>query len=190
MTGSPATDVAALVRAAAAGDQAAWNGLVERFGNLVWAVARAHRLQGDDAADVFQTTWLRLVEHLPRLREPERVGAWLATTARHECLRVIRRSGRETAREPELLDLTPDDGPEVSSRLVTAERDTAVWHALRNTTGRCRELLGVLLAEPPLSYTEVSELLGMPIGSIGPTRRRCLEKLRRDLAEVGVHDRS
>ena len=86
-----------LVRAAAEGDQQAWDALVDRFAGLVWAIARAHRLSPADAADVSQTTWLRLVEHLGRIRDPERVGAWLAATARHECLRVIRHAGRFVA---------------------------------------------------------------------------------------------
>src|SRR5436305_889496 len=89
--------LAALVRSAGGGDTAAWNAIVERFSSLVWATARAHRLSRDDASDVAQTTWLRLVEHLDRIREPDRLGAWLATTARHESLRTIRRGAREQA---------------------------------------------------------------------------------------------
>ena len=182
----PAT--ADLVRAAADGDRSAWDELVARFSGLVWAVARGHRLQGDDAADVFQTTWLRLVEQLGRLREPDRVGAWLATTARRECLRVLRRSGRETVSGPELLDAVPDDAAPVDDGLLRAERQQAVWHSLEQASPRCQRLLRVLVADPPLSYTEVAQVLDMPIGSIGPTRRRCLEHLRARLAEVGVDD--
>src|SRR4051794_25415750 len=84
-----------LVQAAVAGDQAAWNELVERFQGLVWATSRSYRLSRADAADVAQTTWLRLVENLNRIHDPERLGAWLATTARRECLRHIRLHGRE-----------------------------------------------------------------------------------------------
>ena len=183
----PAT--ADLVRAAADGDRAAWDALVARFSGLVWAVTRGHRLQGEDAADVFQTTWLRLVEQLGRLREPDRVGAWLATTARRECLRVLRRSGRESLSGPELLDAVPDDAPPVDDGLLRDERQRAVWQSLQTASPRCRRLLRVLSADPPLSYTEVAQVLEMPIGSIGPTRRRCLEQLRSRLAEVGVDDR-
>jgi RNA polymerase sigma factor (sigma-70 family) len=179
-------ETAYLVRAAGDGDQAAWDRLVAGFAGLVWAVARGHRLQAEDAADVFQTTWLRLLQQLPRLREPERVGAWLATTARRECLRVLGQRSREPATEPEMLDLTADAGPPVDVELVRAERDDALWHCLETSTPRCRELLRVLFAEPPLNYTEVAEVLDMPIGSIGPTRRRCLEHLRRRLVDAGV----
>jgi RNA polymerase sigma factor (sigma-70 family) len=184
----PETATADLVRAAADGDRSSWDELVARYSGLVWAVARGHRLQGEDAADVFQTTWLRLVEQLGRLREPDRVGAWLATTARRECLRVLRRSGRERVTGPELLDAVPDDAAPVDDALLRAERQQAVWLSLEAAPPRCQRLLRVLAADPPLSYTEVAEVLDMPIGSIGPTRRRCLEHLRRRLAEVGVDD--
>jgi RNA polymerase sigma factor (sigma-70 family) len=185
MTGEEAP-TAQLVAAARAGDQAAWDALVGRFASLVWTVARAHRLEGEDAADVFQTTWLRLVEQLPRLREPDRVGAWLATTARRECLRVLRRSQRETVSRPDVLDAVPDDAPGFDDTLVRAEQQQALWHHLQITPDRCRRLLWVLVADPPLTYTEVAEVLDMPIGSIGPTRRRCLEQLRRRLDKAGV----
>jgi RNA polymerase sigma factor (sigma-70 family) len=175
-----------LVRDAVAGDRAAWDALVGRYSGLVWAVARGHRLQGEDAADVFQTTWLRLVEQLPRIRQPDRVGAWLATTARRECLRVLRRSGRETVSRPEMLEAVPDDAPGFDEGLVRAEQHEALWRHLQTCSDRCRRLLRVLVADPPLTYTEVAEVLEMPIGSIGPTRRRCLEQLRRRLVEAGV----
>jgi len=178
--------VTELVRAAGAGDRAAWDALVARYAGLVWAVARGHRLHGEDAADVFQTTWLRLVEQLPRIREPERVGAWLATTARRECLRVLGRSSRATATQQEVLEAVPDDAPGFDEGLVRAEQHEALWHHLQTSSDRCRRLLRVLVADPPLSYTEVAEVLDMPIGSIGPTRRRCLEQLRRRLEEAGV----
>jgi RNA polymerase sigma factor (sigma-70 family) len=187
MTG-PETAAADLVRAAGAGDRAAWDELVARYSGLVWAVTRGHRLQDDDAGDVFQTTWLRLVEQLGRIREPERVGAWLATTARRECLRVLRRSGREAVSGSELLDAVPDDAPPVDDGLLRDERERAVWCSLQRATPRCQRLLRVLVADPPPSYTEVAQALDMPIGSIGPTRRRCLEHLRRQLAEVGIDD--
>ena len=179
-------DVGGLVRMAAAGDRTAWDELVGRFSGLVWAVARAHRLRQDDAAEVFQTTWLRLVENLARLREPDRVRAWLATTARRECLRVIRQHGWETVTEPDVLDLTEDDRPPVDTAVLRGERDDVLWRCLETASERCRRLLTVLVADPPLSYTEVAQVLGMPIGSIGPTRRRCLEHLRRRLVEAGV----
>ena len=103
LRGGVSVELAELVRAAGDGDQAAWNSIVERYGGLVWATVRAHRLNTVDGAEVVQTTWLRLVEHLDRIRDPERLGGWLATTARNECLRQIRHSAREVPSE--LADL-------------------------------------------------------------------------------------
>jgi RNA polymerase sigma factor (sigma-70 family) len=176
-----------LLAASARGDQAAWNELVERFSSLVWATARAHRLSRDDAADVAQTTWLRLVEHLDRIREPERLGAWLATTARHESLRLIRRSGREQPTEDaDLFEAPDDDG--IDRLLLDRERDGKLWQAFSSLSERCKTLLRVLMADEPPSYEEVSAALGMPVGAIGPTRMRCLDRLRRvaGVAELGA----
>ncbi|HWB71197.1 MAG TPA: sigma-70 family RNA polymerase sigma factor [Egibacteraceae bacterium] len=180
-------DLTQLLQAAAGGDQRAWDAVVERFKGLLWAVARAHRLADADAADVVQITWLRLVEHLPRIREPAAVGAWLATTARREALRALRRAGRETL-PGDGLDREPDDrprsGPEAA--VLAADRDRLLWESLERLTQRCRMLLRVLMADPAPSYAEVGAALDMPVGSIGPTRRRCLELMRRELAQVGI----
>ena len=173
--------VGTLVRAAAAGDQAAWTALVERFSGLVWAVARAHRLGRADAADVSQTTWMRLVEHLDDIRDPERVGAWLSTTARHECLRVIRKSGRAVPTElhdDQLPDTGVEVGADLDARLDAARSEEALWAAFERLPERGRALLRVLMADPAPSYAEAAAALGMPIGSLGPTRARCLERLR------------
>src|SRR5881409_2331278 len=132
--------LADLVRVAAGGDEAAWNALVDRFSSLVWATARAHRLSRDDAADVAQTTWLRLVEHLGRIRDPERVGAWLASTARHECLRVIRHAGRFVADGDVDLDAVGTE-PEASALLLATERTAALWRAVEALPERCRLLI-------------------------------------------------
>ncbi len=169
--------VADLLGRAADGDQAAWDALVERFGPLVWSVTRAVGLGRTDAADVFQTTWLRLVEHLGRVREPERLAGWLAVTARHEAYRMLRRAGRAVPTDDErTFDAPVDDAPDRA--LLVAERDREVWDAFRLVPARCQALLRLLVAEPPVSYQEIGELLDMPIGSIGPTRARCLDKLR------------
>ncbi|HEX2272873.1 MAG TPA: sigma-70 family RNA polymerase sigma factor [Acidimicrobiales bacterium] len=171
----------ALVRAAAEGDQVAWGALVERFSGLVWAVARAHRLSKADAADVSQTTWMRLVEHLGDIRQPERVGAWLSATARHECLRVIRKSGRAVPTELDddhLADRGVEVELELDARLDAAQYHQALWVALERLPERGRALLRVLMADPAPSYAEAAAALGMPIGSLGPTRARCLERLR------------
>src|SRR3954465_13111666 len=172
-------EVAELVRAAATGDQAAWNGLVARYNGLVWSVARSHRLPMADASAVVQTTWLRLVEHLGRLQEPERVGAWLATTARREALRALRQSARQVLTED--VPETPADA-HLGAALLTAERDQALWQAFGGLSERCQTLLRILVADPPPSYDEIGAALDMPIGSIGPTRPRGLDRLR-SLAE-------
>lgn len=169
------SEVAELVRAAADGDQGAWNELVDRYNGLVWSVARSHRLSTPDASDVVQTTWLRLVEHLGGLQDPERVGAWLATTARREALRALRHSARQTPSEE--LPETPTD-EHLGAAMLEAERDQALWKAFGGLSERCQTLLRILVADPPPSYDEISGALDMPIGSIGPTRARCLERLR------------
>jgi RNA polymerase sigma factor (sigma-70 family) len=175
----------ALIRAANDGDDAAWGLIVDRFSGLVWATARAHRLSNADASDVVQTTWLRLVEHLDRIHNPDGLGAWLATTARHECLRLIRLRGRELATDESSLFDAPTDDP-VDERLITRERDRALQRALRTVGERCQSLLRMLAAPDPPSYEEIGAALGMPIGAIGPTRARCLEKLRRSPDLVGL----
>lgn len=168
-------EVASLVHAAAAGDRAAWDALVDRYNGLVWSVARSYRLSTVDASDVVQTTWLRLVEHLGRLQDPERVGAWLATTARRECLRTLRHSARMVAVEDPPEQVTE---PQLDAALLMEERDRALWQAFGGLSERCQALLRLLVADPPPSYDEVSVALDMPVGSIGPTRQRCLDRLR------------
>lgn len=180
--GMDAPPTADLVRSAAGGDQQAWDGLVERYGRLVWSVIRGFRLDAATAADVSQTTWLRLVEHLDRLREPDRVGSWLATTARNECLRVYRRSARTIPSElpGDITDprLRPDE------RVILDEEAGAVLAALELVPEQCRELLRLIVADPPLSYQDIAEVLGRPLGSIGPTRQRCLDRLRAALTTI------
>jgi RNA polymerase sigma factor (sigma-70 family) len=167
-----------LIRAANGGDQAAWEAIVDRFGGLVWSTARAHRLSPGDAADIAQTTWLRLVENLDRIKDPERLGAWLATTARRECLRHIRLHGRELVTgEESLFEASVEDHAEKA--VLTRERHAAVRGAFARISERCQALLRLLAAPEPLSYDEIGAALGMPIGAIGPTRARCLDQLRR-----------
>jgi RNA polymerase sigma factor (sigma-70 family) len=187
-----AADTGAHVEAAAAGDARAWRALVDQFSGLVWSVARGYGLAAADAEEVYQTAWLRLAEHLDRLKEPAKVGGWLATTARHESLRLIRARARTTlVGDPELLADRPDErSPEqvmLESENARAEVDRLrqVWHAFQRLSERCRRLLRVLMASPPPSYTDVSAALGMPIGSIGPTRARCLARLRELMAGGG-----
>jgi RNA polymerase sigma factor (sigma-70 family) len=179
-------DVATLVDGARRGDQRTWDELVERFLPLVSAVIARHRLRGADAADVNQTVWLRLVEHLDGLREPRALPGWIATTTRHECLRSIDRSKRSFPVDPQVpscLDRAEDDDLIVD--LITLERQQALRAALTELPDGRRELLTLLLADPPLPYREISGRLGIPVGSIGPTRARALEQLRNSTALRG-----
>jgi RNA polymerase sigma factor (sigma-70 family) len=172
-------DAAQLVRLAADGDLRAWEQLVERYGRLIWSITVEFRLVESDAADVTQTTWLRLFEHIGRLEHPDRVASWLASTSRHECLRHV------AARKRIVLGHDDDDltsvvaqDPEVDERLLADERAQVVRTALTRLPKRHQRLLEMLMADPPASYADISDELGLPIGSIGPTRGRCLARLR------------
>jgi RNA polymerase sigma factor (sigma-70 family) len=165
-----------LVLAATAGDHEAWAALVDRYTGLLWSVARSFRLPEADAADVVQTTWLRLLEHLDGVDDPDRLPGWLATTVRRECLRLVRLAGRESYGP--IADVA-DDSPGLDAALLQDERDAALWTAFAQLDGLCRRLLRVLMADPPPAYAEVSAALDIPVGSIGPTRSRCLGKLRK-----------
>jgi RNA polymerase sigma factor (sigma-70 family) len=173
-----------IVDEASGGSQTAWDQLVDRFSGLVWSTTRAHRLSAAEAADAAQSTWLRLVEHLDRIEDPERLGAWLATTARRECLRIIRIGKRELPTDEEWMFEAESDA--VEARLLARERDEALWRAFHEIEERCQALLRLVCAPEPPSYDEVAAALGIPVGAIGPTRARCLDKLRRQLDAQGA----
>lgn len=174
-----------MICAASGGDEAAWGEIVDRFTGLVWATARAHRLAPAEAADVAQTTWLRLVENLDRIKDPERLGAWLATTARRECLRHIRLRGRELPTGDDAMFEAPSEDS-AGQRLIIRERTTALRRAFARISERCQALLRLLAAPDSPSYEEVAAALDMPIGAIGPTRSRCLDQLRRTPELAGL----
>ncbi len=175
-----AEDAGWLVRQAAAGDKCAWERLVDQYNRLIWAMTRDFRLADADAADVVQATWLRLLEHIDRIEYPERIGSWLATTARHECLRHLAASKRLMLVDDHdaAFGSTAAHEPEIDEGLLAEERAQAVRDAMAMLPTRSQQLLQLLMADPPVSYTEISDQLGLPIGSIGPTRGRCLERLR------------
>jgi RNA polymerase sigma factor (sigma-70 family) len=178
-------EIAGLVTSATTGDESALDALVREFSGLIWAVARAHRLCDPDAADVVQATWTRLLEHLGDLKDPARVGAWLATTARRECLRVLRDGLRQLpfaddASEHESLDTPPVEA------LLAAERNHALWRSFERLRPNDQALLRLLMADPRPPYQEISTALDMPIGSIGPTRERALARLRLELDRDGT----
>lgn len=176
-----------LVCRARDGDKAAWDQIVERYAPLVWSICRQHRLGRPDIDDVGQGVWLRLVEHLPALREPAALPGWIVTTTRRECMRVIRAGQR---RERYESPLPPDRAAELAqagrtaagspeAELLEIELQAALRDALASLPERCQRLLTLLIADPPLPYAEIGRRLSLPIGSIGPNRSRCLTALRR-----------
>jgi RNA polymerase sigma factor (sigma-70 family) len=175
-------DVASLVRSAADGDLQAWERLVDKYARLIWSITGEFKLAPSDAADVAQTTWLRLLEHIDRLHYPDRVGSWLAATARNECMRSLAAHKRVVLGHEgeDLDDALGNHGTqsEVDERLLADERDQTVREALAHLPRRWQRLLEMLMSDPPASYAEISDQLGLPIGSIGPTRGRCLARLR------------
>ncbi|GIH02119.1 RNA polymerase sigma factor [Rhizocola hellebori] len=175
----PEADIKSLLDAAATGDQRAWSSIVDKYSGLVWTVARSFRLGSADAADIHQATWLRLVEQLGRIRDPERLGAWLATTARREALALLRRAGHDLPAS-DLLSLDRHDAsqPELDDDMLQRERDKFLWAAVGQLPMNCQRLLRLMVLDPPPSYHEISAALEIPIGSIGPTRSRCLDQLR------------
>lgn len=179
--------VAELVHLAADGRHGAWPELMDRFGSMIASIGRRYRLSPSDVAELQQITWLRLLENITRIEHPERVGGWLATTARHESLAILRRSAKYTVGVDQLLADTPDAHPqEPEAGPVAEERDAVLAAAMQRLRPRCRELLSLLFVDEPLGYKDLSRLLQMPVGSIGPTRARCLEHLRRLVVDAGV----
>jgi len=169
--------VAEAVRCAAAGDAAGWDWLMDQYGRLIWSITRDFKLVESDASDVVQTTWLRLVEHIDRLEHPERVGAWLATTARNECLRNIATRRRLVLVGEEYgLELIAGHEQPVDEALLAAERASTVREALKALPNHWQRLMELLMAEQP--YAVIADRLSLPVGSIGPTRGRCLDRLR------------
>ncbi len=166
-----------LLANAADGDESAWQELVLRYGRLVWSTIVPFRFDPATAADVSQTVWLRLVEHAARIRNPDGLASWLATTTRNEAIRVSRASAREHPSAFE-YDIGEDGSAFIEEMLVAVEETAELVRAFRRLDDDCRHLLRLLTVEPSLSYAEVSEVLGRPVGSIGPTRGRCLDKLR------------
>ena len=183
-------DPAAALAAAGAGDQEAWSSIVAAYSGLVWSVARGYRLSSADAADVFQGTWLRLVEHLDDIRDPGRLGGWLATTARREALQLLRRGHRDVPVD----DMTamsdhgvgPGTSPTAEEELLRTEEQRMLWRAFGQLSESCQRLLRLLFADPPAQYADISIALDVPVGSIGPTRSRCLASLEQRLARVAA----
>jgi RNA polymerase sigma factor (sigma-70 family) len=188
-------DVTALVHRATAGDRTAWDAIVAEYDGLVRSVARGCRLGEAETADAVQTTWLLLVEHLAAIREPERLAGWLRTTARRVSLAIVRQAGREQPTDScdrcpgtlqDLSGATDATAPEVSA--VRRDHQVLVRRAVATLPPRQRQLVELLVASPAVSYEQISAGLGMPLGSIGPTRARALARLRTALEAAGLHD--
>jgi RNA polymerase sigma factor (sigma-70 family) len=182
--------VADLAARAKDGDQQAWDTLVERYSPLVWSICRRYRLGRADANDVGQDVWLRLVSHLDTIRDPAALAGWLATTTSRQCARAASAARRPRAAGPMLeVDTIPDTNAATAGQeLLQAERHAALREALAELPPPCQRLLALLLEDPPLSYATISAKLGIPVGSIGPTRGRCLHKLRSHPAIAALID--
>ncbi len=177
------------VQAAAAGDAQAWERLVDRYAGLVWSVCRAHRLNAEDAADVSQLTWLRLLENLGRIRDPQRLAGWLATTCRRECLAFLRRSRPATPVADEHLDRLLGGSAAADLSILAADQNATLWQAFLQLSEWCQRVLRALVLDAedgPPSYRLVAAELQVPVGSLGPTRARCLSQLRKLLDNGGI----
>jgi len=183
--------VVALVVRAAGSDPSAWAQIVERYAPLVWSICTRFQLSTQDAEDVGQNVWLLLVEQLGKLREPAALPGWLATTTHRECLRVVTAAQR-SERLGTKLDEAPQfvDDTAIDEEILIAERNAALRAAFAELPPRCQQLLAMLMADPAYSYAEISATLHIPVGSIGPQRARCLERLRRShaLTAFGEND--
>jgi RNA polymerase sigma factor (sigma-70 family) len=175
--------VSALVTHAVEGDPAAWDEIVQRYAPLVWSICGRFQLSARDREDVAQKVWLLLVDQLGKLREPAALPGWLATTMWRECLRVVtaaRKSGQRETKPDEESRLAGETA--IDEEILIAERNAALGEALAGLPDRCQQLLSMLLADPPYSYAEISARLNIPVGSVGPQRARCLERLRKSYA--------
>jgi RNA polymerase sigma factor (sigma-70 family) len=177
--------VVALVEQARAGDQEAWNRIVERYATLVWSVCRRYGLSGADADDIGAVVWLRLVERLDSLREPAALPGWIATTTRRECLQWLKASKRQVVTD-EIEGEGGEEGPD--EWLLVQERHLVLRAAFAELSERCRRLLSMLFDDPPMPYAEIAAELGLRIGAIGPTRMRCLDRLRDNPIVVALRD--
>ncbi|MGD0242473.1 MAG: sigma-70 family RNA polymerase sigma factor [Streptosporangiaceae bacterium] len=181
--------VVTLVTRASGGDPDAWHEIVERYASLVYTICARYRLSNHDIEDVGQSVWLLLVEQLGKLREPAALPGWLATTTARECLRVVTATNKAERLGTGLDDsvLFVDDTV-IDEEILVAERNAALRAAFAELPPRCQQLLSMLISDPPHSYTEINAKTGIPVGSIGPQRARCLDRLRRSNALAALGD--
>jgi len=175
-----------LVTRARNGDKQAWDALVERYAPLVWSICRRHELTDAEARNVGGTVWLQMADQLDRLPVPTTLPGWLATAAMRECRRALRATHRLPGAEP-LLDAEtfPDEQAGVAEHeLLVAEQHAALREAFARLSPSCQQLILVLTEDPPMTPVQISARLGIPVDSIGRTRSRCLDKLRRHSADA------
>ncbi len=173
-----ASRAAALFRAFRAGDEAKMGELVALLTPILWHTARAQRLDRELAEDVVQTSWLALVRNSQSIADPQAVLQWLIVSTRREAWRVVKQADRVQPREFEPEDALTDASDQPEERVLQSDGDSRLWQHIAQLTGRCQELLRVIAFADRPDYASVAEALGMPVGSIGPTRGRCLAKLR------------
>ena len=171
-----------------AGDAVALDELVRVMTPVLWHVVRAYRLTAELAEDVVQTTWLSLVRSRASIQEPAAVGGWLTTTARREAWKVAKANGRGIPVEEDELSRRLPDEDSAEAEVVRRDGDERLWGAVERLSERCQALLRIVAFEHRPDYTTIAAHLGMPVGSIGPTRGRCLQKLRTMIEKNGDHD--
>ena len=178
-----------LVTRARNGDQRAWDALVERYAPLIWSICRDYRLSHADVEDVGQRIWLQFVTHLDAIRDPAALPGWLTTTTKRECSRVVHAACGPQAAGQLLDENIPDKQAKTAEQeLLAAERYAALLEACTCLSPSRQQLMAMLIEDPPMPYTEISARLGIPISSIGPTRGRCLDQLRRHPAIAALID--
>ena len=176
-----ASVIADLVSRARNGEQQAWDALVERYAPLIWSICRKYRLHDTDAEDASQSVWLHLVNHLDGVRDPAALPGWLATTTQRECTRILRVAKRSQVIEdlPDIENIAGEQARTVEQELLVAERHAVLREAFMDLPPAGQRLIALLTIDPPLPYAEIAARLGIRVGSIGPTRARCLDRLRR-----------
>ena len=184
---SPTAD---LVLRARKGDADAWDALVERFAPLSWSICGRYSVGRADAHDVGQYVWLRLVDQLEAIHDPAALPGWLSTTTQRECIHTLRaaRSQQPLGHELDIESIPDEQTGMAEHELLRAERRAALREAFYRLPPPCQRLVALLLEDPPVPYAEISARLGIPVGSIGPSRARCVEKLRRDPAIAALMD--
>ncbi|MBV9161168.1 MAG: sigma-70 family RNA polymerase sigma factor [Pseudonocardiales bacterium] len=181
-------NAADLLARASDGDPTAWEEVVRQYGNLVLATVRSFRLQEADALDAVQTTWLRLAENAHHVLWPERLAGWLVTTARHECLRILRqaKSAPDPIDRKTVADTVADPSVGPEQQVIEADAARTLWSLVEELPPRQRTLLRALFTDHPRPYAEIARAAGIPPGAIGPTRKRALQQLRGRLDELGL----